>query len=464
MVVTGLGALSVVPGPGPLTGAELTLLDAVKRGDDATVQTLLSDRSAVNAAEADGTTPLHWAAHAESAAMVKRLLGAGANANAANRYGITPLSLACTTGNPEVVEALLDAGADANALIPAGETILMTAARTGNPRVVQALLGRGAAVNATESWRGQTALMWAAAENNAEVVRLLIGAGADLGAHSTAGFTPLLYAARGGQIESAKVLLAAGADINQPLPNGVSPLVLSIINAKFELASVLVEQGADPNDERAGWTALHQVAWTRRPNVGHNNPEPVHTDSVDSLDLVRQLIAHGADPNRRVKKEPRTGLNSFNRIGATPFLLAAKDVDVPYLQLLLASGADPWLTNADGTTALMVAAGVGMFGPGEDAGTVEESLEAVKLLFAMGFETTAIDKKGETALHGAAFRGANDVVRFLVDNGGDLDAINDKGWSPLKVAEGIFINATLKSQPKTAVLIRRLVAERASSQ
>src|SRR5262249_30252865 len=154
-------------------------------------------------------------------------------------------------------------------------------------------------------------------ENNAAAAQVLLDAGGNLHARSTAGFTPLLYAARAGAIDAVKVLLAHGADVNEALPDGVAPLMLAIINAKFELATLLLDEGADPDAAASGWTPLHQIAWTRRPNVGHNLPQPVHMDSVDSLDLVRDLLNRGADVNARVRKEPRTGLNSFKRIGAT---------------------------------------------------------------------------------------------------------------------------------------------------
>lgn len=440
------------------------LLDASKRADSGAVEVLLRERVDVNAREADGTTALHWAVHRDALAIVERLLQVGADATVANRYGVTPLSVACTNGNARVIQALLRAGANPNATSAEGETPLMTAARSGNVAAIAALLERGADVSAKERVRGQTAVMWAAAEGNTSAVKRLVDAGASLAERSTAGFTPLLYATRAGHANTVSALLDLGADVNGPLPNGVTPLILAVMNARYELASLLLTRGANANDTSPGWSALHQVAWTRRPNVGHNNPEPLPTGELDSLDFVKQLLEKGADIEARVARQPRTGLNSFNRVGATPFLLAAKSVDLPLMRLLLDRGASPRATNVDNTNALMVAAGVGMYGAGEDPGTLDEALDAVKLLIDLKVAgVAAADNNGDTALHGAAFRGANDLVQLLVNHGGRLDAVNKKGWTPLKVADGIFFNATLKSQPQTAAFIRRLLGEAAPS-
>jgi ankyrin repeat protein len=396
----------------------------------------------VNVPEPDGTTPLHWAVYHNAGELVDALIKASADANAVNRYGVTPLSLACRSGSDTIVARLLVAGAHPDTPGADGETPLMSAARGGSVAAVKLLLARKVPVDTREEWRGQTALMWAAADDNADVAQALLDAGADLHARSRAGFTPLLYASRAG-------------------PDGASPLLLAGINAKYELAATLLDYGADPNADGPGWTALHQIAWTRRPHVGFNNPEPVHNDGVDGLELVRTLIDFGANPNAHVKKElkeePRIGLNGLNLTGATPFLLAAKNADVDLMRVLAEKGADPLMANEDGTTPLMVAAGVGIFTPGEDPGTNEEALEAVKLALALGGSVTTVDKKGDTALHGAASRGANALVRFLVERGGKLDVKNRRGWTPLIIADGVILGGTFKRQPETAALIRELV-------
>jgi ankyrin repeat protein len=440
-----------------------SLVEAVKNGDLATVRALVKQPNAVNAQEADGTTPLHWATDRDDMQAAAVLIRAGANVKAVNRYGVTPLYEAAVYGNAAMIEQLLKAGADPNAALPEGETTLMTAARTGKPDAVKVLLAHGADVNAREAWKQQTALMWAAHEGNTEVVHMLLAAGANIHERSRFGFTPLLFAARQGQIGAIKALLAAGARVNETLPDGTSAVVSAIQGLNYEAASVLLDNGADPNAAGQGWTALHQVVWSRRPQRGQNNPGQKPQGNVNSLELARRLVAHGADVNARETREPdmdQEGRNSLNRYGATPFLLAAKACDIPMMQTLQVLGSDPFLTNEDGTTPLMVAAGVGIFSQGENPGTPEESAEAVKILLDLGAEPNAVDKNGDTAMHGPSYRGSNDAVMLLVKAGANLDVRNKRGWRPLTIAEGVFLNARVQMNLHTAKLLRELMTAR----
>ena len=398
----------------------------------------------------------HSAVYQDDLVTAQRLVRAGADVNAANRYGITPLSLACTNGSAPMVELLLKAGADANAPIPGGETPLMTCSRTGKVDAVRALLAHGADVKAKETQHGQTALMWAAAEGNAEVVEALIKARADIDARVQSGFTPFLFAVREGRTNVVQLLLKAGVDVNETIQNkkagskspsqassppssGTSALCLAVANAHFELASYLLDAGADPNAAGQGWTALHIITWVRKPGGGDNDPAPIGSGNMTSLELVKKLVANGANINARMTKKVSPGLTSLNTNGATPFFLAARTADSELMRALAALGADPLLKNIDESTPLMAAAGLGTRSPGEDAGTEAEVVEAMQVALELGNDIDAVDKNGETAMHGAAYKNLPAAVEFLAAKGARIEIWNQKnthGWTPLTIAEG----------------------------
>jgi ankyrin repeat protein len=256
-----------------------------------------------------------------------------------------------------------------------------------------------------------------------------------------------------------KVLLAAGADPNEALADGTSALILATTNARYELGALLVDKGANVNGDAQGWTALHQVAWTRRPNI-HKTPAAVPSGNMDSLTFVKFLIAHGADPNARETKEPRDGnLGKLKRIGATAYLLAAKSADTELMRCLKVNGADATLKTAEGITPLEVAAGVGVYRVSESPGSNEEAFEAVKLAWEYGSQDVNwVDGNGNTAMHGAALRGANPIVQFLFDKGAKLDVTNKIGWTPLTIAEGVFYPDVFKTEAQTEALLLKLGA------
>ena len=455
-----LGLVAALAVVSPAAAADGPLVDAVKAGDASAVRSLLADGVSVSTAEVDGTTVLHWAAHHDRQEIAGLLLEAGATVDATNRYGVTPLALASLNGSTPMVARLLAAGADPNLPNPEGETPLMTAARTGNAGSIDTLLKHGAEVDAVEAWRGQTALMWAAAQNQAPAVVALLSAGADPNARSERGFTPVLFAAREGHLDVLGALVRADADVDDALPSsGMSALVLAVYNAQYDFAKALLDLGADPDAAGNGWTALHQVVWTRRPNLGRNPPFPVPHGDLDAFDLVRALSAAGADFDARQTKEPRDGnRNMLKRIGSTPFLQAAKVADAEMMRLLVDLGADPSITTEEGVTPLMAAAGVGIWKIGENPGTNDEALEAVKLARELGNDVNAADTNGDTALHGAIHRGAGNIVRFLVEAGADIDAVNEKGWSALSVAQGVFYPNTFNRHPELVTLLLDLGA------
>lgn len=459
------------------------VVDAVKSHNPEAVRSLVKEHADVNAPEPDGTTALHWAAHANDLDSVEILLRAGANPKTANRYGVTPLSEAATYGKAALVEALLKAGADPNTLTTErGETVLMTASRAGNADAVRVLLDHGADPNAKESFRGQTALMWAAAENHADVVKLLLAKGADPKVRSSdrdttppklmagtpaapiskGGLTALVFAARQGSIEAAKVLLESGADINQADADGHTPLIIAILNNHDDLAQMLIDRGADVNaPDKDGRTPLftavdqHDVDWSDRPFVKE-------LDKLSSLDIIKSLVDHKANVNAQltaapvIKKAAQDNADRTIAAGGTAFMRAARSGDVEVMQYLLDHGADPKLSNKDGANALMLAAGLGY--TDANRSTEPQALDAVKLCVTLGFDVNAATDKGETALHGAARRGADTIIQYLAGQGAKINAANKQGLTPFDLAMGKGGGAAARQPPKekTAALIEKL--------
>jgi ankyrin repeat protein len=483
-------------------GPDLRLVEAAARQDVAAVRTLVKAGVDINAPQADGATPLLWLAHWNDLAGADLLIAAKANVNAANDHGVTPLALACENGSAAMVETLLKAGADPNAAQANGVTPLMTAARTGNTAVVKMLVPR-ANVNAAIAETGQTALMWATAERHTDVMRLLVDAGANVHASSKIGFTPLLFAARNGDVDAGRLLVAAGAGANEAGSDGTHALPLAIVSARAEFATFLLEQGADPNGQMFGVRALHAAAgpvdmwlreWLRVRGIDGVFGSGVIGLPVDRrVGIVKALLARGADPNARITTT--TGVQGWlttkhgafepfsvgtgDLKGATPLWVAAFAANrggfgapgmgaAPQgsygdiLKALLAAGADVRLTTDDKTTPLMAAAGLGQgtFSPGRPRGTRSPSAEeAVAILIEARADVNAVNEASFTALHGAAFRGLNEVIQCLVDHGANINAQDFMQRTAYRIAEGSKQTFQFQEWPETAEFIKTLGAD-----
>ncbi len=496
--VAELWLIALLSGLGLAMAAEpdLRLVNAAAQQDRQLVRTLLKEGVDVNLPRADGATALLWAAHWDDLETVDLLLRAGANVNAADDHGVTALVRACENASVRMVEKLLAAGGNVNAAQSSGLTPLMMAAQTGNVEVVKQLLARGANLNAATTETNQTPLMWAVAEGHLDVAQILIQAGADVHVSSRKAFTPLLFAARNGDIEMAKVLLAAGVGVDEAGSDGTQALPFAIVNGHDRFALFLLEQGADPDGTIAGVTALHAAAgsvgtwlgdWTRV----HGSSGPASLHPTRRLPLVTALIARGADPNARITTSavmleiatPRHGafepysVGTGDVRGATPLWVAAfssiggglfgelssyrVESSAEIMSVLLAAGADHRLTTDDGTTPLMVAAGMGdrTYQPRKPRGDRSPSAEAaVKTLVEAGADVNAINEADFTALHGATFRGLNEVVQYLVEHGANINARDFRGRTPFRIAEGAKQSFQFQSWPETSELLRQLGA------
>jgi len=518
------GGEPVVLAPSAADAMASPLATAAARGDSSRVRDLLdSGTKDVDAPDRDGTPALHWIVRLGDADLVARLLAAGAKVDGADRHGVTPLQVAIGEGDAGVVRRLLEAGADATKPDAAGEPPLLLAARVGEPEVARLLLAHGAAVDGREQTFGQTSLMVAAREGHSGLARVLLDAGADPNARTRAeppprfippsesppglskgigivragwpedrgkrfpaagSKTPLLYAARAGDLAATRLLVERGAQLELADGNGVTPLLEAVLNANafrvkregrtehLAIANALLDAGA--NVDAMDWygeTPLWAAVDLRNLELG---PADKRTGVRDeALALIGRLLDAGANPNARTKEFPperryiTTVVGSVawvNLTGQTPFLRAAAAGDLDAMRLLLAHGADPNITTAAGTTPLMVAAGVN-WAVGE---TFDEGpaalLEAVKLTHELGNDVNAVNSMGIGAIHGAANRGANDVIEYLAANGARLDVPDKQGRTPLDWAAGVFL-ATHPPvrKPETIALLERLQRKTADS-
>lgn len=452
------------------------LLEAARSGNRAAALALVREGADVRAAEADGTTALHWAASFADAELARALLAAGADASAANRYGMTPLQAAAVNADAQLLEALIAAGANPNAVLPEGETVLMTAARTGSPEALNMLLAHGANVEARESFYGESALIWAAAENHADAIRVLLEHGADVNGRSAlmqiekrragqsilplGSWTPLMYVARQNALAAGEALAAAHADLDATDPDGATALVIAIINAHYELADFLLRKGANANvvDNEAGMGPLYATVDMHRLAIGHGRGNPTPLGLLTSVAIARSLLEHGADANARLKKPIMQRQHTFGDgalgAGATPLMRAAKSGDIEMLRVLLAGGADAKATLPNGTTALMFAAGLGWrngspLAPSYDQGSDEEAVATIGLLLELGLDVNAANDTGDTALHAAVSgRKSEAIVKYLLEHGADPRKANGKQVTPLALAE------SPRGAPTLAALVR----------
>lgn len=477
------------------------LAEAAERGDIDTVRALLKKHVDVNAPSADGTPALHWVVRMQDVETARLLLKAGADANLSNRYGVRPLHLAINNADVEMVKLLLSAHADATSSDATGENCLMMAARGGNIEIVKALLDKHAAVDATDPEYHQTPLMVAARAGHAPIVSLLLQHGAKVDVQTRTGptpkfrspasnsgskgagivrggwpergerdptpgaKTPLLYATREGHEDVAKLLLDAGASLEKGDADGITPLLMAVLNGRISLAQMLIARGANVNvSDWYGETPLWAAVDLRNVDV----PGPTRDNGVDrdaAFELIKVLLDKGADPNARTKEYPPqrrwiTRLGSLSWVdftGQTPFLRAALAGDVRTMHLLLEHHADPNINTFSGTTPLMAAAGVNW----TVSQTFDEGpahlLEAVKLAQSLGNDVNATNDMGLQAIHGAANRGSDDIIRFLVEKGARLDVADKQGRTPLVWAKGVFLAThPPEAKPKTIALITEL--------
>jgi ankyrin repeat protein len=477
------------------------LIAAAEEGNGRAVRDLIGAHADVNALAPDHSTALQWVVHRQDLDSARALVRAGAKVDQANQLGMTPLYLAVGNDDAAMVKLLLDAHANPNTTDASGVTCLMRAAEQGNEAIVRDLLAKGASVTQRDPAFQQTALMFAARAGRTAIAKLLLARHAAVDDQTRTGKTPafrlpssnagskgagivrggwpergerdptpgaktaLLYAAREGHLPVVELLLNAGAALEKADADGETPLLMAVENGQLDVALYLIGRGA--NVQASDWygqTPLWAAVDVRDLDI----PGPHQDNGVDrarALELIRTLLEHGADVNARTKESPPqrrwiTRLGSLSWVdftGQTPFVRAALAGDVEVMHLLLEHHADPNIKTDNGTTALMAAAGVNW----TVAQTFDEGparlLEAVELTQSLGNDVNAVNAMGLTALHGAANRGSDDIIRFLAKHGATLDVADKQGRTALVWAQGVFLAThPPEAKPKTVLLLNQL--------
>lgn len=485
------------------------LADAAMRGDAVLVRQLLDQGANPDEPGQFGTSAIHWSVEAGNLDLLVNLLANDANPDLKTRYGVTPLALAIEKGSTVMAKLLLEAGADPETLDNARQSVLMLAAQSGELANVRALIESGASVDRTDEHFGQTALMFAARAGHENIVDYLLSQGADANARTDigeipkwvepnsqrgfgfgigiirggtpadrgrrepipGGMTPLLYAARHGFTDIVDLLLQRGADIHLSDANDISPLLMAVENNQVETAKLLIVQGADLNQQDwYGRSPLWEAINVRNLYIHNDLFNNFVSNRNELLDLIKLLIEQGADVNVRTSESPPirhhllsiTGtLEWVDFTGQTPFIRAARAGDMAVLELLLENNADPHITTFEGTNALMAAAGINWVVSQTWTESPENLLAAVKLCFELGMDVNHANSMGLAAIHGAANRGSNDIIEFLVENGARLDIKDNEGRSPLDWAKGVFLAThPAEEKPESMALITQLLEER----
>jgi uncharacterized protein len=456
-------------------GAITPLFMAAKNGDAAMIGLLLKAGADADATDERGTTALMTAASSGSADAVRALIEHGADVNAReSAHGQTALMFAAALNRSAAIQVLLAAHADPGVttrtvklpkpasrfedgkLVPEGKEATAKEAKpapASDPAADKAALdtlaasmGLKSAVYQTGAKPGEDDLRQMVAKLTAKVDELekrlpnekkgaedsngsMFGIIRERGTSDMGGMTALLFAARDGQKDAVRALLEGGADINQvSASEKTSPLVMAAMNGHFDLAKFLIDWGADPNlSNEQGLTALYAAVdmqwapkgWYPSPDIGQ--------EKISYLDLMKVLLEDGADPNARTTK--KLWFRSFgdhswvDTAGATAFWRAASSTDIAAMKLLVAHGANPDLPTSGGTTPLEAACGIG-WGYHYSMNSPDYTwMDAVKYLVQLGADVNAVDARGYTPLHGAAYIGNNELIQYLVDHGADVKAV-----------------------------------------
>jgi ankyrin repeat protein len=478
-----------------------SLADLIQAGNRKAALERIRTGADVNAAQPDGTRPIHWAVYKLDYELIEALIARKATVDVANEFGSSPLAEAVKLADARMAKMLLSAGAGVDRADESGQTALMLAIKTGELPIVEMLVKAGANVNAVEEFQRQTPLMWAvtASKYAAEMTRLLLSKGADVKARAlytdwpnqlsseprgqyrpVGGLTALLYAARNGCSDCVAALIGAGADVNVPTPEGVTPLMVSLDNDHNDVAALLLDRGANPHvadwwGRTALWIVIDRKGALAGGRGGRGTGAPAAAAAPrgavpagSHMVIINRLLAADVDVNAELNMHrPSRGGNSGRfadrqlGTGSTALYRATEAGDLEVIRALLARGADPNI-NGMGFTPFLVAAGVTP-GAGGGGGAASSNSGApntalLDLMIQHGADVNAQvtgtksysmrvsynpppNKEGMSALHGAVQAGRTDLVRYLLEKGATPDLADANGRKPIDLLDVVAAGA-----------------------
>ena len=487
-----LACVCVLVAAGPAPGQSRSVLaDLIQAGNRKAALDGIRTGADVNAAQSDGTRPIHWAVYKVDYELIQALIAKKATVDVANEFGSTPLAEAVKLADARMVKVLLGAGAGVDRADENGQTALMLAVKTGELPIVEMLVEAGANVNAVEAFQRQTPLMWAvtASKHAADMTKLLLSKGADVKARAlytdwpnqlsseprgqyrpVGGLTALLYASRNGCSDCVQALIGAGADVNVPTPEGVTPLMISLDNDHNDLATLLLDRGANPHvadwwGRTALWIVIDRKGALSGGRGGRGAAAPAAAaaprgagQAGSHMAIINRLLAADVDVNAELNMHrPSRGGNSGRfadrqlGTGSTALYRATEAGDMEVVRALLAKGANPNI-NGMGFTPFLVAAGVTPGAGGGGAPNAAPNTALLDLMLQHGADVNTQvtgtrsysmrvsynpppNKEGTSALHGAVQAGRADLVRYLLERGALPELVDANGKKPIDLLD-----------------------------
>lgn len=378
-------------------------------GDAEALQELLLRRDNFDTDSPQSNQALHYAAMHGDLRSMSWLLEKGANVHASNSQDATALHLAVSQGHFAITNHLLDHHPDFHAKTSTGHTAVHYVP-AGRSDILRLLLAAGASVDSRSSG-GHSPLFLAVASGNLERTAMFLNHKADFRTTQTCilkvreewierARTPLQLAAQQGHIDIFRLLVSKGADIHEKLASTGNLLGLAASQGRCEIVQYLINAGIkleEKNDD--SWTALQYAACWDRGKV------------------IRLLIDAGANIEARTKD------------GLSPLMTATRIGYLEATRILLDYGTNIQTRCSLGLSALHMAA----------ACPSDKQVEVMKLLLERGASiawtvTSRDNLDGRLPIHYAASSGSQQGVKYLLDNGSDINAVDSWGCPPLQLA------------------------------